>query len=135
MRSTASTGTFARSAKTRSAVVPRDEYGLGKLLCTELARGRRKIVNLRLFGVYGRHEKYLFKFISNTIVKVLLREDIVIRQDVLFDYLYVEDLAAIVAGLLERDSPYSDVNVTPSRSIRLSEIVSSFNGSRSGVSP
>jgi nucleoside-diphosphate-sugar epimerase len=104
-------------------VLPPDEYGFGKLLCTELARNRRNIVNLRLFGVYGRYEKYLFKFISNTIVKVLLKEEILIRQDVVFDYLYVDDLTAIVERLLETDCPFSDLNVTPTRPIRLSEIV------------
>jgi len=103
--------------------VPRDEYGFGKLLCTELARRNRNILNLRLFGVYGKHEKYLFKFISNTIVKVLLRQDVLIRQDVVFDYLYVDDLVSIVNALLQRDLPFADLNVTPSLPIRLSEIV------------
>jgi nucleoside-diphosphate-sugar epimerase len=103
--------------------VPRDEYGFAKLLCNELARRSRRIVNLRLFGVYGRHEKYLFKFISNTIVKVLLGSDVVVRQDVVFDYLYADDLVSIVGALLERDCPFTDMNVTPSLPIRLSEIV------------
>jgi nucleoside-diphosphate-sugar epimerase len=103
--------------------MPRDGYGFAKLLCTEDARRRRRITNLRLFGVYGPHEGYLFRFISNSIVKALLGLPIVVRQDVVFDYLHVDDLCRIVEALLERDSDVTDLNVTPTESISLREIL------------
>ena len=102
--------------------VPRDAYGLAKLLCTELARRSERILNLRLFGVFGLHEGYASKFISNTVAKALLGLPIVIRQDVLFDYLWVEDLVPVVSRFLEGDLEVPDVNVTPTHSISLSEI-------------
>jgi nucleoside-diphosphate-sugar epimerase len=104
-------------------VVPGDAYGLAKFLCNEDARRRSRVTNLRLFGVYGPHEGYLFRFISNSIVKTLLGQDIVVRQDVVFDYLYVGDLIAIVERFLERDPGFADVNVTPTESISLAGIL------------
>lgn len=103
--------------------VPADAYGLAKLLCNEDARRRARITNLRLFGVYGPHEGYLFRFISNSIVKTLLKMDIVVRQDVVFDYLYVDDLIRVVERFLERDPDLSDVNLTPTESISLRQIL------------
>lgn len=104
-------------------VVPGDAYGLAKFLCNEDARSRSRVTNLRLFGVYGPHEGYLFRFISNSIVKTLLGQDIVVRQDVVFDYLYVGDLVAIVERFLERDPGFTDVNATPTESISLTRIL------------
>jgi GDP-L-fucose synthase len=116
--------------------MPADPYGLAKLLCNEDARRRARITNLRLFGVYGPHEGYLFRFISNSIVKTLLEMDIVVRQDVVFDYLYIEDLVRVVARFLEQDPDLSDVNLTPTESISLRQIlatISSVSSSRSRV--
>lgn len=104
-------------------VVPGDAYGLAKFLCNEDSRRRSRVTNLRLFGVYGPHEGYLFRFISNSIVKTLLGQDIVVRQDVVFDYLYVGDLVAIVERFLERDPGFTDVNATPTESISLTRIL------------
>ena len=103
--------------------LPPDAYGLAKLLCNEDARRRPRITNLRLFGVYGPHEGYLFRFISNSIVKTLLDLDVVVRQDVVFDYLFVADLVAIVERFLARDPGLTDVNVTPTESISLRRIL------------
>ena len=107
--------------------VPQDAYGLAKLLCNEDARRRPRITNLRLFGVYGPHEGYLFRFISNAIVKTLLGLDVVVRQDVVFDYLFVADLVAIVERFLERDPGLTDVNVAPTESISLRGILDTIS--------
>jgi nucleoside-diphosphate-sugar epimerase len=106
------------------AVVPRDSYGFAKLLLNEAARrSGGRILNLRLFGVYGPGEDPLRKFISNTIVKVLAGVDVVIRQDVVFDYLHVDDLVEVLRLVLEHGCDAPDVNVTPTESISLSEVV------------
>jgi GDP-L-fucose synthase len=94
--------------------VPRDGYGLAKLFCTLASRGDRAILNLRLFGVFGPGEGYLFKFISNAIVKGLLGDPIRIRQDTRFSYLWIEDLLPILDQVLEMPAPdVQDVNVVP----------------------
>jgi nucleoside-diphosphate-sugar epimerase len=103
--------------------IPRNSYGFAKLMCNDIARRSRNITNLRLFGVYGPHEGYLFKFISNSVVKTLLGMDLAIRQDVVFDYLWIGDLCAVVESLLEKEPLHRDLNVTPTESVSLSGIV------------
>lgn len=103
-------------------VMPRDPYGFAKMISTTLARQSSNIVNLRLFGIYGPYEGYLRKFISNSVAKVLLGEPITIRQDVIFDYLWIDDLVSIIPAFLEGPRSYADVNVTPTRSVSLAEI-------------
>jgi UDP-glucose 4-epimerase len=102
--------------------IPEDSYGLAKLFSSELARSARNVVNLRLFGVFGKYEDYKIKFISNSMVKALLDIDISIAQNVIFDYLYIDDLVRIVHYFIENDSDYSDYNITPTESISLIEI-------------
>lgn len=105
-------------------VTPLDSYGFAKLLCTTLARRATNIVNLRLFGIYGPFEGYLLKFISNSVVKALLGEPIVIRQNVLFDYLWIDDLMSLIPKVLDGQRRFADLNVTPTRSVSLTEIAS-----------
>jgi GDP-L-fucose synthase len=58
-------------------------------------------VSLRLFGVFGRHEDWQTRFISNAICRAIHDLPIVIHQDVAFDYLYIDDLADIVDRFLD----------------------------------
>lgn len=105
-------------------VVPKDPYGLAKLWLSDHARrSRGRIVNLRLFGAYGVFEGYLFRFISNSIVKALLDLELVVRQDVVFDYLWADDLAVVLKRLLEKSGEIPDLNVTPTESISLRRIL------------
>lgn len=87
-----------------------------------------KFICLRLFGVYGKYENYLFKFISNTIVKNLLKMPIVIGQNVNFDYLYVDDLVKIVEFFIDNHyNGYNDYNVASGRTVSLLEIAKLIN--------
>lgn len=102
--------------------VPGDSYGFAKLLCNEMARRSKNILNLRLFGIYGPHEGYLFRFISNSIARVLCGLNLKIRQDVIFDYLWAGDLMEIVRRSLVDDVPWRDANITPTQSVTLTQI-------------
>lgn len=107
--------------------IPEDSYGLAKYCCTLMSRNNNKIVNLRLFGVYGEYEDYRYKFISNAIVKNLLRISIKIKQDVVFDYLYIQDLLSVIEYFLLNPHKYQEYNITPTQSISLIEIVQLIN--------
>ena len=102
--------------------VPRDDYGFAKLLCTEFSRKSKNIVNLRLFGVYGPYEGYKAKFISNAVAKALAGIPITIRQEVVFDYLWIDDLVQLMPRFLEGERRFADVNVTPTVPVRISTI-------------
>ena len=102
--------------------VPRDPYGFAKLLCNQFCRASDNITNLRLFGIFGPYEGYAVKFISNAVAKTIAGLPLVIRQNVIFDYLWVEDLMRMLPRFLEGERLFADVNVTPTSSISLAEI-------------
>lgn len=101
---------------------PRDEYGLAKMLCSNLCKATHNMVNLRLFGVYGEYEGFAAKFISNAVAKALVGLPLTIRQDVVFDYLWIGDLLRVIPILLEGERKYADINVTPTDSVSLTQV-------------
>lgn len=138
-------GSGAEYAKTRDLkkikeeefgeYIPADDYGLAKYYCSKIAEAQQKIVNLRIFGIYGKYEDYRYKFISNSIVKNLLGLPIKIKQDVVFDYLYIDDFVRIVKHFIAKDWKYANYNITPTESISLREIIDIINEVSENPSP
>lgn len=130
-------GSGAEYAKTRDLkkvketelgkFIPEDNYGLGKLICNQISKNNKKIVTLLPFGIFGRYEDYRFKFITNSIVKNILGLPIKIKQDVVFDYLYIDDLIPIIEFFLRDKKRYGDFNITPNQSVSLKKIVEIIN--------
>ena len=81
--------------------VPEDEHGLSKYAIARFiealgARSGSRIVELRLFGVFGRYEDYGIRFISNAICRALTDLPITLRQDRRFSYLFIDDLMPVL---------------------------------------
>jgi UDP-glucose 4-epimerase len=108
--------------------VPVDEYGFSKYLISKHIESRSNMLNLRLFGVYGKYEDYEFKFITNSIVKNLLHLPITIRQNVLFDYTHVDDCAEIILWFLEHSSRHKQYNLSSGAVVDLVSIANVING-------
>lgn len=107
--------------------IPGDDYGFSKYAVSRYIEQARNIYCLRLFGVYGPHEDYEYKFISNAIVKNLLHLPIRIVQDVYFDWLYVDDLVSIVRYFLANDPVERAYNATTGKTASLLQIVRAIN--------
>lgn len=107
--------------------IPTDEYGLYKYICSEYAEKAKDIICLNLFGVFGKYEDYRFKFMSNVIVKNLLKQDIVINQNVIFDYIFIDDLMSIVDYFILNESKFQNYNTVPDKSIDLITIANIVN--------
>lgn len=91
--------------------VPAEYYGLSKYIMAVHAKHSEKMYDLRLFGVYGPHEYWQTKFISNLCCKAMYDLPLSIRQNCMFDYLFIEDLPQIVCWFLEHEPKYHDYNV------------------------
>lgn len=91
--------------------IPENEYGLAKYTMNMIARESRNIYNLRLFGIYGKYELWDRKFISNLCCKSVFNLPLTIRRDCYFDFLYIEDLPAIVDWFCNHIPKYHDYNV------------------------
>ena len=99
---------------------PIDPYGRYKKKCSEFASTHDFITHLRLFGIFGPYEDYRVRFISNNICRVLLNLPILIKRNVMFDYLYIDDFIQILAILLEKEIlEYAHYNVCTGSSIDL----------------
>jgi len=102
--------------------VPSDAYGFSKYICAKYIELSDRLVDLRLFGVFGPYEDYTVRFISNACCRALKGLPIVLRQDVVFDYLYVKDVAKIVTWFIENDACYKAYNVCSGHPVALTEL-------------
>jgi len=87
------------------AHVPTDDYGFSKYISRLAAEQSPNIYNLALFGCFGRYEDWEIRFISNALCKALHGLPVTMRQNVFFDYLYINDFCAIVRRFLEIERP------------------------------
>jgi GDP-L-fucose synthase len=91
--------------------VPTDQYGFSKYIMCKHAEKSENIYNLRLFGVFGKYEDWKIRFISIAICKVIWDLPITIKQNVYFDYLYIDDLVKITKWFIENNPKYHTYNI------------------------
>lgn len=108
-------------------VVPKDSFGFYKYICSKYIEKAAKIINLRLFGIYGKYEDYELRFISNAICKNIFGLPITMRQNVFFDYVYINDLIKIIEHFINNDSRNKFYNIGTGKSIDLLSIAKLIN--------
>ena len=99
--------------------IPVDEYGFAKYIINKAIVNSKNIYNLRLFGIYGKYENWTCKFISNICCKAIKGVPLTIRQNVFFDYLYIDDFLRILDYFLENTPKYKDYNICTGKGIDL----------------
>jgi UDP-glucose 4-epimerase len=102
--------------------IPADEHGLCKYVTGKYIKKSSSIIDLHVFGIFGKYEDYAIRFISNAICKTLFDLPITIKQNRKFDYIYVDDLMPVLEFFTEHDSSHRSYNLTPDSSISLLEI-------------
>ncbi|WP_141053794.1 MULTISPECIES: NAD-dependent epimerase/dehydratase family protein [Aliarcobacter] len=106
---------------------PLDEYGFYKSITSKYIEKSDNIVQLRIFGAYGEYENYRFKFITNAIVKNLLKLPIVINKNVYFDYIYIDDLLRMIDWTIHNETKEKIYNVTTGTKIDLISLANLVN--------
>ena len=101
--------------------IPHDLYGKSKMMIAQKIKNRKDVVCLNIFACYGYGEKEN-RFPSYAINQVLAGENIEINQNVIFDYLFVEDMQRIVEYFIKNIPVNNIMNITPADSVSLSEI-------------
>lgn len=107
--------------------VPKDPFGFYKYICAKYIEATEKILNLRLFGIYGKYEDFEIRFISNAICKSILGLPITINRNVYFDYLYVNDFINILDYFIIHNVRYKTYNVGRGKIIDLLTIAHKIN--------
>lgn len=101
--------------------IPHDLYGKSKMMIAQKIKNRKDVVCLNIFACYGYGEKEN-RFPSYAINQVLAGENIEINKNVIFDYLFVEDMQRIVEYFIKNIPVNNIMNITPADSVSLSEI-------------
>lgn len=108
-------------------VVPKDSFGFYKYICSKYIEKADKIINLRLFGIYGKYEDYELRFISNAICKNIFNLPITMRQNVFFDYVYINDFIKILDYFIRNNSKEKFYNIGIGKPIDLLTIAKTVN--------
>lgn len=104
------------------AHVPADPYGFSKYVCAKAIESLDRVYELRLFGVFGPHEDWRVRFLSNACCRAVGDMPIVIRQNTRFDYLDVADLARILNCFLRKNLRHRQYNICTGRAVELREL-------------
>lgn len=99
--------------------IPKTDYGLYKYIINKSIQHSNNIYNLRIFGLFGKYENWKKTFISGACCKALKGLPITIRQNVYFDYLYIDDFCKIIKWFIDHDAKHKDYNVTSGKKIDL----------------
>lgn len=102
--------------------IPIDQYGLMKYTINQIIEKSDNIYNFRLFGIFGKYEYYPLKFISLACCKAIKGLPLTIRQNVYFDYLWVDDFCRIMEYFLHHEPQFHVYNTVSGSKISLREI-------------
>lgn len=99
--------------------VPTDEHALFRRVTADYIEQSDKIVELRIFGIFGPYEDYAIRFISSAICKTFLDLPITLKQNRKFDYIFVDDLMPILDYFITHTVDHKAYNITPDKPIEL----------------
>jgi len=99
--------------------VPKNQYGLAKYTIGKLIDNSKNIYNLRIFGLFGKYESWKTTFISGACCKAMKDLPITIRQNVFFDYTYINDFCKIIEWFVDNTPKYHTYNVTSGKKFDL----------------
>ena len=99
--------------------IPETDYGLYKYVINKCIKASRNIYNLRVFGLFGKYENWKTTFISGGCCKAIKNLPITIRQNVFFDYLYIDDFCKIMEWFINNEPEYHEYNVTSGKRVDL----------------
>ncbi|MCR4323984.1 MAG: NAD-dependent epimerase/dehydratase family protein [Nanoarchaeota archaeon] len=112
-------------------IIPGGDYGFYKYVCSKYIENSDKIINLRIFGLFGKHEDYNLRFISNIICRELYNLPIEINQNRVMDYMYIEDFFKIIENFIRNEPKRKFYNVGGEKCdlLSLAEKIKKISGS------
>ncbi len=102
--------------------IPIDDYGLVKYTIGQMIEKSVNIYNFRLFGIFGYHEDYGCKFISNICCKAVKGMPLSVRQNVYFDFLWIEDFCRMADWCMRHPLKYRTYNMVSGVRVSLLEL-------------
>jgi len=107
--------------------IPLTQYGLAKYIIGKDIEQSSNVYNLRIFGLFGKYENWRTTFISGACCKALKGLPITIRQNVFFDYMYIDDFCKIIKWFIDNKPKYHTYNITTGDKIDLFSLCKLIN--------
>ena len=118
----------------------KDPYHISKFTISRIHENSdfHNIFNFRVFGLYGKHEDYTRRLISNNILTFLKTGKMFYNKNISFDYLYIDDLLdAILCFSSASKVRHRTYNVCAGKSYKFSSIleecIESLGGTASDI--
>ena len=117
--------------------IGQDEHSFCKYVVHQRIEKLPNVIDLNIFGIFGPHEDWEIRFLSNAICKTLFNLPITLRQNRRFSYLYVNDLMPILDFFISRDVKHKCYNITPDEETELlqaAQLVAEIGGNTHPIS-
>ena len=108
-------------------MIPKDDYGFFKYICSKYIESTDNIICLRIFGLYGKYEDYKLKFVSEAICRNILGLPIIINKNVYFDYVYMNDFIKVIEYFVNNNAKYKFYNIGKGKTIDILTIAKRVN--------
>ena len=113
-----------------------DDHSFCKYVVHQRIQSLKNVVDLNIFGIFGKYEDWEIRFISNALCKTLFNLPITLRQNRRFSYLYIKDLMPILDYFIEHTATYKSYNITPDEETELLEaarLIEQISRSSAGI--
>ena len=105
---------------------PLDYYGMAKNIIARLIENEDKCFSFRLFNVFGADEESA-RFIIANIQRYIDKEPIIIHQDKIMDFFYIDDLVTLVKFYLDKNYIPEEINAVYKDKYTLGGIATMIN--------
>ena len=101
-------------------------YGMSKFIIAESMKDKLHFYNIRIFAVFDERESER-RFIKSNILNYVNKRPLIIHQNKLMDFFYMEDLVTLVKYYVEEVKPPKVIDCTYSSSLTLQDIALQIN--------
>ena len=105
---------------------PEDYYGQGKYIIRKLVEDNSLVSLLRYFNVFGLHEDKR-KFIMANLTRYLNRQPMVIDQNIVYDFFYVQDTLPIILDWIQSRNIPKEINLVYQNKLYLYDVCEIIN--------
>ena len=106
--------------------LPIDPYGMSKFLIAKTGQEFDKFYNLRIFNIFCE-EELPTRMIKNNILRYINKENIVIHQDKIMDFMYIDDFIKILNFYIKNNHCPKTINCSYENKYLLSDIANIIN--------
>jgi GDP-L-fucose synthase len=119
-----------------TSIIPQQQYSLSKRIISRYIQDSKSdILQLRLFGVYGKYEDTRTRFISNACCRCIKNLPIIINQNRFIDYIHIDDLCNIIKLFLttEYECKTYDIVDQPTDLLTIAKTIRNIDTNKSSI--